>query len=147
MEAGQCVEVLNPYDWLPGYGENSVKICTKELDLVVLVAYDGEDGEQQEKKISFKNTCGFYKGSFPGPSLLEISNNVEDKENLIVSGRLVEFPNSEAASICDKYYQGARSFKHYKLIFLSENVSLEIFAESVQLENINYEDIGSAPSE
>jgi len=137
MEAGCCIEVFNPYDWLPGYGENSVQTFMQGMDLMVVVSYDGENGEEQEKKIEFKGVSCFYRSSYPGPSMLGISYNVEDKEGISIS-RLVEFPDSEAARAWEEHYRSARKIKHYKWGFCAENVMLEIFAESVQLEESSH---------
>jgi hypothetical protein len=139
LESGRCVKkVLDPYDWLPGYGENSVNIWIEGLELTVFVAYDGENDVQQEKEIKFKNVSSFYKGCFPGPGILGISyNNTEDPENFIISGCLVEFPESRAAQILNKHFNNIRSIKHYKMVFLSENVSLEVFAEEVVCQGVS----------
>lgn len=51
MEAGRCIGVFNPYEWLPGYGENSVEIYTDGLDLCVLISFDGENDEPQQKTL------------------------------------------------------------------------------------------------
>lgn len=136
IEAGRCVEVLNPYDWLPGHGENSVQLYTEGLDLIVLVAFDGQDDEWQEKKMHFKNAFGFYRGSFPGPGILGIGYSVEDTEKLLISGCLVEFPDSEAAYKWRNLHVGSQSIKHYKIVFFAENLTLEIFADSVQLVDV-----------
>jgi len=134
MEAGHFIEVINPYNWLPGYGENSVQISMQGMNMTVLITYDSEDGEQQQKEIIFKNVSSFYHGSFPGPNMLRIIYNSEDKENMPL-GTLVEFPESEAARAWTEHHQGIWSVKHYKWIFLSENIMLEIFAEMVQIED------------
>ena len=134
MEAGRCIKVLNPYEWLPSYGENSVQIYIDGMNLTVLVAYDGDDEAQQQKKIRFNKVAGFYKGSFPGPKMLGVTYNTKDNEKISL-GNLVEFPESEAARIWTIHYQGIWNVKHYKWTFLSENIMLEIFAEGVQVED------------
>lgn len=144
MEAGRCVEVLDPYQWMPGHGENSVEVFMERSgftvsDLVVTVSYDGEDGKEQQKKITFTNVSAFYRGSFPGPAMLRITHSTENKENISI-GSLVEYPESEAAQAWIKHYKNhshyERAVKHYMWIFLSENVMLEVFAEGVQWENL-----------
>ena len=138
MEAGRCIKVLDPYDWLPGHGENSVQ-TVMDGDLTVLVSYDGENGEEQEKKIIFKRTSCFHRSSFPGPSMLNINYGGGEDEEDISMLDLVEYPDSEAASAWNQYWDSCwpslkSSIKHYKWLFCAENVMLEIFAESVQLE-------------
>ena len=133
MEAGRCIKILDPYEWLPGYGENSVHIHMDGMDLTVFVAYDSEDGTQKQKKIKFNKVGGFYKGSFPGPKMLGVTYNTKDDENIFI-GNLVEFPESEAARIWTAHFKGIWTVKHYKWTFLSENTMLEIFAEGVQIE-------------
>ncbi|MDR2689231.1 MAG: hypothetical protein LBB76_05675 [Azoarcus sp.] len=51
-------------------------------------------------------------------------------------GSLVEYPESEAAQTWTEYWRQscgiARRIKHYRWLFLSENLVLEVFAEGVQ---------------
>jgi hypothetical protein len=70
--------------------------------------------------------------------MLNISHIEMGKENVSITD-LVEYPDSEAARAWNEYWQSYRPgirtlIKHYRWFFLSENVVLEIFAESIQLE-------------
>ncbi len=130
MEAGYCIKIFDPYEWLPAYGENAVEIFTEGLDLIVLVVYDSENEGLQQRQIKFKSTKAFYKGSFPGVHMLQITYNARDKENISI-GCLVEFPESEVARAWTNHFQNIKLFRHYKWVFLSENIMLEIIAEEV----------------
>ena len=139
MEAGHCIKILDPYEWMPGHGENSVEISTKRGEgLTVVVAYDSEDGEEQEKKIKFTGVSAFYRSSFPGSDMLRVTYSAKNKED-ISFGSLVEYPESEAARAWTEYWHQScgvtRQIKHYRWLFLSENLRLEVFAEGVQWED------------
>lgn len=124
METGRCIEVLNPYDWLPGHGENTVEIHTQGGDLSVLIPYDGEQGELK-KELLFKQAFAFYKSAFPGVSCLDLQSALRDE---VPMGSLVEYPDSEAARAWSQHFGGKFNVKHYRIAFLSENILLVVFA-------------------
>jgi hypothetical protein len=123
---------------MPGHGENSVEVFMKRSDLIVIIAYDNEDGGEQRREIKFTNVSAFYRSSFPGPGVLKITYSIEDKENISIS-KLVEYPESEAAQAWTEYWNKScgltEKIKHYMWIFTSENIRLEVFAEGVQWED------------
>ncbi|QYD71071.1 hypothetical protein KZJ38_18435 [Paraburkholderia edwinii] len=131
MKIGRSLEILDPYEWLPGYGESGVKIRTEGTELVVTVAYDGETG-LCERELRFTSVCSFYVQVFPGPSMLGI-----DKGDAapILQGALVEYPDSEAAIAWAQHFGGSRVVRHYSIAFLSENLLLIAFAGGVTLKN------------
>lgn len=129
MEIGQCIEVINPYDWLPGHGENSIELYTHGADLSVVVLYDGERGELK-KELLFKHTVAFYKAAFPGPSMLNMQCSVKSIASM---SSLTEYPDSEAAQAWREHFEDLFDIKHYSMRFLSENVTLVVFATSVVL--------------
>lgn len=124
METGRCIEVLNPYDWLPGHGENAVEIHTQSGDLSVLIPYDGEQGELK-KELLFRQAFAFYKSAFPGVSCLDLQSSLRDEVSM---GSLVEYPDSEAARAWSQHFGGRFNVKHYRIAFLSENILLVVFA-------------------
>lgn len=124
METGRCIEVLNPYDWLPGHGENTVEIHTQNGDLSVLIPYDSEQGELK-KELLFKQAFAFYKSAFPGVSCLDLQSSFRDDVSI---GSLVEYPDSEAARAWSKHFGGRFNVKHYRIAFMSENILLVVFA-------------------
>lgn len=129
MEVGRGVEVLNLHDWLPGHGENGVYLQTHNGDLLVTVLYDSEYGELR-KKILFRHTVAFYKAAFPGPNLLGLHCSVH---NDISMSALIEHPDSEAAHAWTQHFKSLFIIKHYSIMFLSENIVLEVFAEDFAL--------------
>lgn len=129
METGRCIEVLNPYDWLPGHGENAVEIHTQNGDLSVLISYDGEHGELK-KELLFKQAFAFYKSAFPGVSFLDLQSSHRDE---VPMGSLVEHPDSEAARAWSQHFGGRFNVKHYRIAFLSENILLVVFATDFTL--------------
>jgi hypothetical protein len=133
MEARRCVEVLDPYQWMPGHGENSVEISTKNGEgLTVVVTYDREDGGEEKKEIKFTKVAYFSLGAFPGSVV-----KAEYNKNTPL-GSLIEFLDSKDARAWIEHYKNYansdRVVKHYSWIFTSENIVLEVFAEGVQWE-------------
>jgi hypothetical protein len=133
MEAERQIVVLDPYQWMPGYGENSVEVFTKKGEgLTVVLAYDSEEGGEAEKEIKFKKVASFSFGAFPGSTVKAEYN----KDTPLSS--LIEFQNSKDARAWVEYYKSHANYdrviKHYSWIFTSENLVLEVFAESVQWE-------------
>lgn len=133
METGRCIEVLNPYDWLPGHGENTVEIHTQSGDLSVLIPYDSEQGELK-KELQFKQTFAFYKSAFPGVSCLDLQSSIRDDVSM---GSLVEYPDSEAARAWTQHFGGRFNIKHYRIVFMSENISLVVFATDFILKQVS----------
>jgi hypothetical protein len=133
METGQCIEVLNPYDWLPGHGENTVEIHTQRGDLSVLIPYDSEQGELK-KELLFRQTFAFYKSAFPGVSCLDFRSSIRDDVSM---GSLVEYPDSEAARAWTHHFGGRFSVKHYRIVFMSENILLVVFATDFILKQVS----------
>ncbi|MFJ4291922.1 hypothetical protein ACIP1U_19380 [Cupriavidus sp. NPDC089707] len=131
MKAGRWIHVLNPYDWLPSYGESAVSLTNSGLDLVVTIEYDGSDGAVQHKELLFEGTCFFYRASLPGPYMLDVVHDCKVTPPHL--GALVEYPDSEAALVWRKHYGGSRKVNHYRIVFLSENLILEVLAGSVVL--------------
>lgn len=129
METGRCIEIINPYDWLPGHGENTVEIYTKDGDLSVLIPYDSEQGEIK-KELLFRQAFAFYKSAFPGVSCLDLQSSFRDDVSM---GSLVEYPDSEAARAWSQHFGGKFNVKHYRIAFLSENILLVVFATDVIL--------------
>ncbi|EOL8968080.1 hypothetical protein ACM92D_004139 [Cronobacter dublinensis] len=133
MKSGAAVSILDPYEWLPSYGENAVSIESKGLDLIIKIEYDTENEYQTIhcRELRFDMVCAFCRTAFPGVSILNIDYDKSAKAPSI--GALIEYPNSEAAFAWNKHFCGSRQIKHYKIAFLSENVLMEIFANNVTL--------------
>lgn len=132
MEVGRGITVFDPYDWLPGYGENGVELRTQGADLSVIIPYDGDSGELR-KELLFEHAVAFYKASFPGPSMLNMQCSVRSTASM---GSLIECPDSEAAKAWREHFQGLYDIKHYSMSFLSENIALVVFAEGVVLRDV-----------
>ena len=130
MKAGRELVIMNPYDWLPSDGETSVYLEHVGGDLLVIVEYDGED-RIEHKEILFKDAGSFNKAPFPGPHLLDIEVDLGSN----VLGALVEYPESEAAAALAAHYRSyscwERVVRHFRIFFLSANISLNVFAQEV----------------
>ncbi|MBX9448151.1 hypothetical protein [Dickeya chrysanthemi] len=133
MKSGTEISILDPYEWLPSYGENSVSVESKGLDFVIKIEYDAEDNNQTIycRELRFDMVCAFHRTTFPGVSILNIDYGKSAEAPLL--GSLVEYPDSEVALAWNSHFGGFRQIKHYKIVFLSENIQMEIFANNVTL--------------
>ena len=129
MKAGHSVSVLNPYEWLPGHGENAIKLSKEGRNLSVAIEYDGPHGVKT-KTLRFTAVCSFSERLFPGAVLPGVQ--YDDKGSALL-GMLVEYPNSEAALAWVECFRGQRVVKHYSIAFLSENIWITIFADGFTL--------------
>lgn len=133
MEAGAGISILDPYEWLPPYGENAVILELRGVGLTLKMEYDAEEGLQATcyRELRFDMVCAFSRTAFPGIPLFNVnySSNVQAPS----MGALIEYPASEAALAWERHFGGSRSVKHFKIAFLSENLLVEIFASSVTL--------------
>jgi len=133
MNSGPAVSIFDLYEWLPSYGENSVTVESKGLDLTIKIEYDSENEYQKNhcRELQFDKVCAFYRTAFPGVSILNLDydKNAESPP----MGALIEYPESEAAYAWNQHFGASRQIKHYKIIFLSENIIVEIFASNVVL--------------
>jgi hypothetical protein len=131
MKSGKCIEIINPYAWLPGHGENSIVLILKGADLELVIKYDAKSCMTSEKIIGFKDVCACYKTDFPGPHMLAIEYNEKSQVQL---GSLVEYPSSEAAAQWSAHYKNMRKIRHFEIIFLSENIRIMVFSVDVAIQ-------------
>jgi hypothetical protein len=129
MKVGSGIEILDPYEWLPGHGENAVKVRTEGTELIVTVTYDCGAGAC-ERELRFSSVCSFYSQAFPGPSMLEV-DGVDVA--LLLRGVLIEYLDSEAAMAWGQHFGSSRAIRHYSIVFLAENLLLVVLAGSVAL--------------
>jgi len=131
METGRSVEILDPYDWLPAYGETAVELCLRHGDLIVRIEYDETDGgEPRAKEMIFRSVCAVHESSVPGVNLLDLGYSVEDATPLT---SLVEYPDSEAALAWTTHFGNSRACRHYRIYFMAENLKIEVFAQEIVL--------------
>lgn len=131
MNVGREVEILNPYEWLPGYGETSVNFSTEDGNLSVWVEYDGKQGPEK-KELLFTGVSSFYASALPGPMFL---NFTYPEKSTTPMGSLTEFPDSEAAAAWTRHFGDGRVKRHYRIAFLAENSILIVFAEDVTVKS------------
>ncbi|MDR3544132.1 MAG: hypothetical protein P4L69_24745 [Desulfosporosinus sp.] len=129
MEAGRAIKVIDPYEWLPGHGENRINLRKQNRTLLVDVEYDGEKGVMT-KIFNFTDVCAFCVEAVPGPVLSNLTYSVKSPFPI---GSLVEYPDSEAAVAWMQHYGDGRIVKHYSIVFLAENLLLVVFAGDVSL--------------
>ncbi len=133
MKSGFAISVFDLYEWLPSYGENSVIVESKGLDLTVKIEYESEDDYQINycRELKFTKVCAFYRTALPGVNILCLNN--DNNSEIPPMGSLIEYPESEAAKAWNQHFGDSRQIKHFRIIFLSENILMEIFASNVAL--------------
>jgi hypothetical protein len=119
-------EVMDPYEWLPGFGENEVKVYSQGSSLSIEVKYESDDDHLCKRIISFSGVCSFYKSLFPGAAgLINISYDCKWKV-----GSLIEFQYSDVANAWSSYLDNRSKIKHYLIQFTEENEQIHIIASS-----------------
>jgi hypothetical protein len=142
MRIGNPRLILDPYEWLPSYGESKVSFRSNGVDAILDIEYEkdtpGIDGfdfiRKMRRGIVFKYARLFIRTPFPGSSLFEFHGD-SSKFNL---GELTEFVDSELIdSDKDARYLALTSeilkMRHFSIQFLAENVAFHVLAESVFL--------------
>lgn len=142
MKIGQPKLILNPYEWLPGYGESKVSFRSIGVDVILDVEYErdapgieGVDTVQiLRREIAFKAVCAFMRVPFPGSMFFEFYGD-PSKFGL---GELTEFMCSEwvnsSVEMCGSVPAGDSSeVRHFSIQFLSENFAFHMLAETVSL--------------
>lgn len=123
IETGNGIIVFDPYEHMPSYGENSIKAVLKRDCLNMHIYYDGYNKEE-EIILKFPSTKFFLKTLFPGENIIKL--HYTDKNDKLGTGGLIEYPNSELIKLSSLYND---NLTHYKMIFLSENLSFDIISE------------------
>jgi len=116
--------ILDPYTFLPSYGESEVFILFKNNELIVDIYYDGQEIEEK-KTIIFKNTFFHIVSSFPGVEIYSIPYNNDNYSSL------VEFEESELKRKWENYFDKKYKLRHLKISFLSVNKSIEVICEDL----------------
>ncbi|NWB51308.1 hypothetical protein [Pseudomonas gingeri] len=134
--------VLNPYEWLPGYGESKVSFHSEgpnvlldiEYEKEVLDDYGNEIVLSLKREIVFKCARAFIKVPFPESAIFEF----EGESSGFRLGELTEFTQSEWVSNslsawCLKSSHTPPKVRHFSIQFMSENIAFHILAEEVLL--------------
>ncbi|MCP1604872.1 hypothetical protein [Pseudomonas citronellolis] len=142
MRVGQPKLILNPYDWLPGYGESKISFRSDGVDVILDVQYerdaldiDGSDIVQiLRREIVFKCVQTFIRTPFPDSSFFEFYG---DSRGFRL-GELTEFMDSElVVSNLERWRlvpgEGLLEVRHFSIQFLSENIAFHILAKDVVL--------------
>lgn len=134
MKAGRGISVCDLYSHLPPYGESTVDIDCKQLNLVITIAYKSvEIKPDPDRKINlkFSDVSSFYEAAYPGVNIMNIEYDYPI--NSSDRGSLIEYPDSEAAIAWRQHFEGHFRINHYQIIFLASNIKIEVFAEEFEL--------------
>lgn len=141
MKVGQPKLILDPYDWLPGYGESRVSFCSVGSDVILDIEYEYEvvvDGKEDvfalRREVVFRSARCFIREPFPGGTIFEFDG---DSSKLLL-GRLTEFIYSEWIRDNLKAWRSVSSheppsLRHFSIQFLSENITFHVLAEDMFL--------------
>ncbi len=141
MKIGQPKLILDPYEWLPGYGESRVSFHSVGSDVILDIEYEKEvlvDSEEVvlalRREIAFKSVRCFMREPFPGGAIFEFDGD-PGKFRL---GKLTEFIDSELARNNLKAWRSVSSheppkLRHFSIQFLSENLTFHVLAVDVFL--------------
>lgn len=142
MKIGKPKLILNPYEWLPGYGESKVSFRSVDGDVILDVEYEryasGVDGvdivQYLRREIVFKSVQVVMRVPFPGSVFFEFEGDPIEFR----LGELTEFLESELVrsnmKFCHSVYaDGSSKVRHFNIQFLSENVAFHVLAETVSL--------------
>jgi len=133
MKIGNPIQILNPYDWLPGFGESKVCFYSAGLDVIVDISYERAGAGADEtllvrRELRFKNVSHFLKLPFPAIDFFQFAGDASE----FALGALTEFRRSDLLSLGGVSFESGR-IKHFSIQFLSENLSLHVIAEEVSL--------------
>lgn len=141
MKKGHPKLILDPYEWLPGYGESRVSFRSVGLDVILDINYEKEIFVNNEevvlplrREITFNNARCFIREPFPGGAFFEF----DGAQGEFGLGKLTEFMDSEWLSDNLKTWRLASSqesptFRHFSIQFLSENSAFDVLAVDVFL--------------
>src|SRR5688500_16154250 len=104
MQAGRSIALINPYDWLPTYGESGVDVRSDTgTDWTVDVTYDGAEGQLLRRALRFKNVSSLHVSAVPGAEVLNIDYAERPPADANL-GSLWEYPESQAAAAWTKHW-------------------------------------------
>ncbi|MDZ7320125.1 hypothetical protein N4G41_00555 [Kosakonia sacchari] len=141
MKKGHLKLTLDPYEWLPGYGESRVSFRSVGLDVILDINYEKEIFVNNEeavlalrREITFNNARCFIREPFPGGAIFEF----DGAQGEFGLGKLTEFMDSEWLSDNLKTWRLASSqesptLRHFSIQFLSENSAFDVLAVDVFL--------------
>lgn len=135
--------VIDPFEWLRGYGESRVSFYSVGPDVILDIQYEKEavvDSEEVvltiKREIVFMSVRCFIREPFPGGTMFEFDGDSCEFQ----LGKLTEFRNSEWVREDLKAWRTASShepleLKHFSIQFLSENLTFHVLAADVFLSN------------
>jgi hypothetical protein len=142
LKIGHVKALLDPYEWLPGYGESRVSLRSDGADAILEVEYEKErpPGSKREapqlcrREIAFQSAAYFFKFPFPGADPFKIEGTAVK----IALGSLTELVDSDFVKECRRVWREvsgheAPPFRHFYIQFLSENVGFHVVAENFRL--------------
>ena len=119
------------FQWMPGYGENSITTSFDGSTFSIHVAYDGNQGEELKKTLIFRK-CSYHSvGSFPGVGVLEKAFSYND--GAFESGTVKMLNESQLADEWREYWTKCNipslaASNHYLIFFTSENKVIHVIS-------------------
>jgi hypothetical protein len=134
MKIAKPKKLLNPYEWLPGFGETRVELRRGDgLNLNLDVFYESDGSGLKKRTITFKNAWSFIFGAAAWVQTTKFVYEDNEAHKKMI-GSLVEYESSEAAkTLQENLPPGLGPLKHFEIYFMSANESLCVFAEDFAL--------------
>ena len=124
IKTGNGIVSFDTYNYIPGYGENSIEVSIKRDDLTMYIYYDGTKGDEEKIVLHFPGVKFFLKTPFPNKKIIDFDYSNSDR--LLGLGGLIEYPNSDLINLLSTHN---KNLTHYKIIFFAENLSIDIVSE------------------
>ena len=70
IKTGNGIVSFDTYNYIPGYGENSIEVSIKRDDLTMYICYDGTKGDEEKIVLHFPRVKFFLKTPFPNKKSL-----------------------------------------------------------------------------
>ena len=144
MRLDKPVVIEDFYEWLPGDGENSIKlIYDRTLDLIIQY-FDENKGIEVSRVIKFNFPQYFYKAPLRGPEIYELksaSGFVKSKkrgQHERIYGKLIEYTVCDFCKKYEDYFKKETGvanckFHYYSIIFLEREVKICVISEGVSI--------------
>jgi len=141
MKIRQPKLILDPYEWLPGYGESKVSFRSVGSDVIIEIEYEKEivvNGEEVafalRRELVFRSVRCFIREPFPGGTIFEFDGDPSEFR----LGELTEFIGSELVRENLRAWRSVSShdpakLRHFSIQFLSENLAFHVLAVDVFL--------------
>jgi len=132
------------YKWLPGGGEDSVKLVyDRNLELIIEY-FDERKGIDVSRIIKFNFPQYFYKAPLRGPEIYELKSSsgfVKSKKtdpHDRTYGKLIEYTVCDFCKKYEEFYENETGvsgckFHYYSMVFLEQKVKISVISKGFSI--------------